>query len=82
MDKDEKSMETECIIVLPANMDPGASLSLQKHHHRSEHWIVVKGTAKITNGEKVILLTENQSPHIPLGENDIVRFKDNYGRKT
>ncbi|MFM7013243.1 MAG: mannose-1-phosphate guanylyltransferase/mannose-6-phosphate isomerase [Betaproteobacteria bacterium] len=47
---------------------PGASLSLQKHHHRAEHWIVVKGTAEITNGSKVLLLTENQSTYIPLGE--------------
>lgn len=85
---------------------PGASLSLQKHHHRAEHWIVVKGTAEITNGEKVLLLTENQSTYIPLGEvhrlanpgsipleiievqsgsylgeDDIVRFEDNYGRR-
>lgn len=84
---------------------PGASLSLQMHHHRAEHWIVVTGTAEITNGEKVILLTENQSTYIPLGEmhrlknpgtipleiievqsgtylgeDDIVRFDDNYGR--
>ena len=84
---------------------PGASLSLQKHHHRAEHWIVVKGTAEITNGEKVLLLTENQSTYIPLGEvhrlanpgsipleiievqsgsylgeDDIVRFEDSYGR--
>ncbi len=84
---------------------PGASLSLQKHHHRAEHWIVVKGTAEITNGEKVLLLTENQSTYIPLGEihrlanpgaipleiievqsgsylgeDDIVRFEDDYGR--
>ena len=84
---------------------PGASLSLQKHHHRAEHWIVVKGTAEITNGEKVLLLTENQSTYIPLGEihrlanpgaipleiievqsgsylgeDDIVRFEDHYGR--
>jgi mannose-1-phosphate guanylyltransferase / mannose-6-phosphate isomerase len=84
---------------------PGASLSLQKHHHRAEHWIVVKGTAEITNGEKVLLLTENQSTYIPLGavhrlanpgaipleiievqsgsylgEDDIVRFEDAYGR--
>ncbi len=84
---------------------PGASLSLQKHHHRAEHWIVVKGTAEITNGEKVITLSENQSTYIPLGEvhrlanpgtipleiievqsggylgeDDIVRFEDNYGR--
>ncbi len=47
---------------------PKASLSLQKHHHRAEHWIVVKGTAEITNGDKVLLLTENQSTYIPLGE--------------
>lgn len=85
---------------------PGASLSLQKHHHRAEHWIVVKGTAEITNGDKVLLLTENQSTYIPLGEvhrlsnpgttpleiievqsgnylgeDDIVRFEDTYGRQ-
>ncbi len=84
---------------------PGASLSLQKHHHRAEHWIVVSGTAEVTNGDQVILLTENQSTYIPLGqvhrlanpgkvpleiievqsgsylgEDDIVRFEDNYGR--
>lgn len=86
---------------------PKASLSLQKHHHRAEHWIVVKGTAEITNGDKVILLTENQSTYIPLGEvhrlanpgaipleiievqsgsylgeDDIVRYEDNYGRNV
>jgi mannose-1-phosphate guanylyltransferase/mannose-6-phosphate isomerase len=84
---------------------PKASLSLQKHHHRAEHWIVVTGTAEITNGDQVITLTENQSTYIPLGtlhrlvnpgsipleiievqsgsylgEDDIVRFEDNYGR--
>lgn len=84
---------------------PKASLSLQKHHHRAEHWIVVTGTAEITNGDKVLILTENQSTYIPLGEvhrlanpgtipleiievqsggylgeDDIVRFKDTYGR--
>ncbi|AKV07582.1 mannose-1-phosphate guanyltransferase [Pseudomonas fluorescens NCIMB 11764] len=84
---------------------PGASLSLQKHHHRAEHWIVVKGTAEVTRGIETFLLTENQSTYIPigelhrlknpgmveleiievqsgsyLGENDIVRFEDNYGR--
>ncbi|MFM8767375.1 MAG: mannose-1-phosphate guanylyltransferase/mannose-6-phosphate isomerase, partial [Rubrivivax sp.] len=84
---------------------PGASLSLQKHHHRAEHWIVVKGTAEVTCGEKKLLLTENQSTYIPLGEvhrlanpgkvpleiievqsgsylgeDDIVRFQDTYGR--
>jgi mannose-1-phosphate guanylyltransferase/mannose-6-phosphate isomerase len=84
---------------------PGASLSLQMHHHRAEHWIVVSGTAEVTNGDKVILLSENQSTYIPLGqthrlanpgkvpleiievqsgsylgEDDIVRFDDTYGR--
>lgn len=84
---------------------PKASLSLQKHHHRAEHWIVVTGTAEITNGDKVLTLTENQSTYIPLGEvhrlanpgtvpleiievqsgsylgeDDIVRFEDAYGR--
>lgn len=85
---------------------PGASLSLQLHYHRSEHWIVVKGTAEITRDEEAFLLTENQSTYIPLGikhrlanpgkvdleiieiqsgsylgEDDIVRFEDVYGRK-
>lgn len=46
---------------------PGASLSLQMHHHRAEHWIVVKGTAKVTRGDEVFLLSENQSTYIPLG---------------
>jgi len=46
---------------------PGQSLSLQMHHHRAEHWIVVSGTARVTNGEQVILLTENQSTYIPVG---------------
>lgn len=84
---------------------PGASLSLQKHHHRAEHWIVVSGTAEITNGDKVFTLTQNQSTYIPLGEvhrlanpgstpleiievqsgsylgeDDILRFEDKYGR--
>ncbi|WP_257265015.1 mannose-1-phosphate guanylyltransferase/mannose-6-phosphate isomerase [Endozoicomonas sp. ONNA2] len=84
---------------------PGAQLSLQMHYHRAEHWIVVKGTALITNGDEEILLTENQSTYIPigtvhrlenpgkfdlelievqsggyLGEDDIVRFEDTYGR--
>lgn len=84
---------------------PGAKLSLQMHHHRAEHWIVVSGTAHITNGDKEYLLTENQSTYIPLGvvhslanpgkvplelieiqsgsylgEDDIVRFEDRYGR--
>ncbi|MGW5978688.1 mannose-1-phosphate guanylyltransferase/mannose-6-phosphate isomerase, partial [Bacillus altitudinis] len=84
---------------------PGATLSLQMHHHRAEHWIVVSGTAEVTRGDDVILLTENQSTYIPLGvthrlknpgklplelievqsgsylgEDDIVRFEDQYGR--
>ncbi|MFL9910539.1 mannose-1-phosphate guanylyltransferase/mannose-6-phosphate isomerase [Paraburkholderia sp. RL17-337-BIB-A] len=86
-------------------VSPGAQLSLQMHHHRAEHWIVVKGTALVTNGDKEIILTENQSTYIPLGithrllnpgkiplelievqsgaylgEDDIVRFEDTYGR--
>ncbi|WP_419686300.1 mannose-1-phosphate guanylyltransferase/mannose-6-phosphate isomerase [Burkholderia theae] len=86
-------------------VNPGAQLSLQMHHHRAEHWIVVKGTAMVTNGNKEIILTENQSTYIPLGEthrlknpgkiplelievqsgaylgeDDIVRFEDTYGR--
>lgn len=97
--------EGERFKVKRIQVKPGASLSLQMHHHRAEHWIVVKGTAEITNGDKVILLTENQSTYIPqgqthrlanpgktpleiievqsgnyLGEDDIVRFEDNYGR--
>ena len=84
---------------------PGEKLSLQKHHHRAEHWIVVQGTARVTCGEKVIDLHENESTFIPigmthrlenpgkiplhiievqsgsyLGEDDIVRFEDTYGR--
>jgi len=49
-------------------VNPGASLSLQKHHHRAEHWIVVRGTAEVTCGEKVLVLGENESTYIPLGE--------------
>ena len=88
------------------HVKPGASLSLQKHHHRAEHWVVVKGTAEITNGDQVLTLTENQSTYIPLGEvhrlanpgpipleinevqsgsylgeDDILRIEDTYGRK-
>lgn len=84
---------------------PGAKLSVQMHHHRAEHWIVVSGTANVQNGDKEVLLTENQSTYIPvgvvhalenpgkiplelievqsgsyLGEDDIVRFQDRYGR--
>ena len=86
-------------------VNPGASLSLQMHHHRAEHWVVVKGTAEVTNGDKVMLIAENESTYIPLGvkhrlrnpgktaleiievqsgsylgEDDIVRFEDTYGR--
>jgi mannose-1-phosphate guanylyltransferase/mannose-6-phosphate isomerase len=86
-------------------VNPGGKLSLQMHHHRAEHWIVVKGTAEVTNGDQVLLLSENQSTYIPLGnmhrlvnpgkvpleiievqsgaylgEDDIVRFEDTYGR--
>jgi mannose-6-phosphate isomerase-like protein (cupin superfamily) len=57
------NLRSSCIQVKPM-----ASLSLQKHHHRAEHWIVVKGTAEITNGDKTFILTENQSTYIPLGE--------------
>jgi mannose-1-phosphate guanylyltransferase len=84
---------------------PGEKLSVQMHHHRAEHWIVVSGTAKVTNGEQTLLLSENESTYIPigvvhalenpgriplelievqsgsyLGEDDIVRFSDRYGR--
>ncbi|TDG02659.1 mannose-1-phosphate guanylyltransferase/mannose-6-phosphate isomerase [Paraburkholderia guartelaensis] len=86
-------------------VNPGASLSLQMHYHRAEHWIVVRGTARVVNGDTTLLLSENQSTYIPLGtqhrlenpgkvplemievqsgaylgEDDIVRFEDNYGR--
>ncbi len=86
-------------------VNPNAALSLQMHHHRAEHWIVVTGTARVTRGEEVFLLSENQSTYIPLGvthrlenpgmvplemievqsgsylgEDDIVRFEDQYGR--
>ncbi len=86
-------------------VNPGAVLSLQLHHHRAEHWIIVSGTAKVTKGDDVFILTENESTYIPpgtkhrlenigkiplelievqtgsyLGEDDIVRFDDIYGR--
>jgi mannose-1-phosphate guanylyltransferase len=86
-------------------VNPGAKLSVQMHHHRAEHWIVVSGTAKVTNGDKTYLVSENESTYIPighlhalenpgviplemievqsgsyLGEDDIVRFEDRYGR--
>jgi mannose-1-phosphate guanylyltransferase/mannose-6-phosphate isomerase len=84
---------------------PGATLSLQMHHHRAEHWVVVRGTARVTRGEECFLVSENESTYIPLGvrhrlenpgmvpleiievqsgsylgEDDIVRFEDAYGR--
>ena len=87
-------------------VNPGAVLSLQLHHHRAEHWIVVNGTAKVTKGDDVFILSENESTYIPLGtkhrlenigkiplelievqtgsylgEDDIVRFDDVYGRE-
>jgi mannose-1-phosphate guanylyltransferase/mannose-6-phosphate isomerase len=86
-------------------VEPGAALSLQMHYHRAEHWIVVRGSARVTRGEETFLLTENESTYIPpgvkhrlenpgrlpleiievqsgsyLGEDDIVRFDDVYGR--
>jgi mannose-1-phosphate guanylyltransferase/mannose-6-phosphate isomerase len=98
--------EGERFKVKRIQVKPGASLSLQMHHHRAEHWIVVKGVAEITNGEQVITLKENESTYIPqgqkhrlanpgnspleiievqsgsyLGEDDIVRFEDAFGRK-
>lgn len=60
--------EGERFKVKRIQVNPGASLSLQKHHHRAEHWVVVSGTAEITCGDKKLLLTENQSAYIPLGE--------------
>ena len=97
--------EGERFKVKRIQVKPGASLSLQMHQYRSEHWVVVKGVAEITNGDQVITLTENQSTYIPqgqihrlanpgktpleiievqsgsyLGEDDIVRIKDLYGR--
>lgn len=87
-------------------VSPGAKLSVQKHFHRAEHWVVVKGTAKVTKGDEDIVLSENESVYLPLGivhalenpgkiplelievqtgsylgEDDIVRFEDRYGRE-
>jgi mannose-1-phosphate guanylyltransferase len=92
-------------LVKRITVKPGEKLSLQKHHHRSEHWIIVSGTASVTNGDKTTLVTENESTYIPLGtihalenpgkiplemieiqtgsylgEDDIIRFEDRYGR--
>jgi mannose-1-phosphate guanylyltransferase / mannose-6-phosphate isomerase len=88
------------------SLNPGGALSLQMHHHRAEHWIVVQGTARVTCGEKTFLLSENESTYVPigathrienpgkvplhiievrsgtyLGEDDIVRYEDHYGRE-
>jgi mannose-1-phosphate guanylyltransferase/mannose-6-phosphate isomerase len=60
--------EASCFKVKRIHVNAGASLSLQKHHHRAEHWVVVKGEAEITCGDKKLLLSENQSTYIPLGE--------------
>jgi mannose-1-phosphate guanylyltransferase/mannose-6-phosphate isomerase len=98
--------EGERFKVKRIQVKPGASLSLQMHHHRAEHWIIVRGVAEVTNGDQVVILHENQSTFIPqgqthrlanpgkepleiievqsgsyLGEDDIVRFEDTYGRK-
>ncbi len=87
-------------------VNPGAKLSVQMHHHRTEHWVVVSGVAQVTKGESTFLLSENESTYIPigikhalenpgeslleiieiqsgsyLGEDDIVRFEDRYGRE-
>jgi mannose-1-phosphate guanylyltransferase/mannose-6-phosphate isomerase len=94
--------QVKCIMV-----KPGAQLSLQSHYHRSEHWVVVKGTAQVTKGDKTMLLSENESTYIAigekhrlanpgkistylievqsgayLGEDDIERFEDVYGRRS
>ena len=87
-------------------VNPGHRLSLQMHHHRSEHWIVVSGTAKVTCGDREMILSSNQSTYVPqctthrlenpgvinlvlievqngqyLGEDDIIRFSDDYARQ-
>jgi mannose-1-phosphate guanylyltransferase/mannose-6-phosphate isomerase len=94
--------QVKCIMV-----KPGGQLSLQSHYHRSEHWVVVKGTAQVTKGTETMLLSENESTYIPigekhrlanpgkiptflievqsgayLGEDDIERFEDVYGRRS
>lgn len=101
----ESLIESDRFQVKRITVNPGASLSLQMHHHRAEHWIVVTGTARVTRGDEVFMLGEDQSTYIPLGarhrlenpgriplelievqsgsylgEDDIVRFEDNYGR--
>lgn len=97
--------KSTCFQVKRITVKPGASLSLQMHHHRSEHWVIVKGIATVTRGDEVFTIKENESTYIPLGvkhrlanhsaenielievqsgnylgEDDIVRFEDNYGR--
>ncbi len=99
--------EGDCFKVKRINVKPGASLSLQRHQYRAEHWVVVKGTARVTRGDQVFLLRENESTFIPLGmkhrlenpgtmplqmievqsgnylgEDDIERFDDDYGRAS
>ncbi len=101
----ESLVASERFQVKRITVNPGASLSLQMHHHRAEHWIVVTGTARVTRGEEVFMLGEDESTYIPLGarhrlenpgkiplelievqsgsylgEDDIVRFEDSYGR--
>ncbi|MCB2184241.1 MAG: mannose-1-phosphate guanylyltransferase/mannose-6-phosphate isomerase [Desulfobulbaceae bacterium] len=98
--------EQEAFKIKRITVLPGVQLSLQMHHHRSEHWVVVKGTAKVTCGDDVYLVLENQSTYIPcgekhrlenpgviplelievqngsyLGEDDIIRFDDDFGRE-
>jgi mannose-1-phosphate guanylyltransferase/mannose-6-phosphate isomerase len=60
--------EGECFKVKRILVQPGASLSLQMHHHRAEHWVVVKGVAEVRNGDEIIRLSENQSTYIPQGK--------------
>jgi len=57
----------EHFLVKRISVNPGAKLSVQMHHHRAEHWVVVSGTAKVTNGDKTLILNENQSTYIPIG---------------
>ncbi len=101
----ESLIESDRFQVKRIVVNPGEKLSLQKHFHRAEHWIVVKGTAEITRGDEVFMLSEDESTYIPLGtkhrlvnpgkiplelievqsgaylgEDDIVRFEDVYGR--
>lgn len=103
----ESLARSERMLVKRIRVKPGASLSLQLHHHRAEHWVVVNGEAEVTRGEGVFRLREDESTYIPantkhrlrnngdkplviievqtgsyLGEDDIVRFVDNYGRVT